>query len=142
MHSLFLRQTSQELLIYVFLRNNFTMSSKLTNSLLKLHKFAKHSVLDATSKAINRVLLTFNSSLLCAFSSTLVGGKLLKTLSLDESRSHEFNLFSDLEEYSKEEVAETMVETMEQYMTKTQADYGSGIHRPKIDNEYSFELKG
>ncbi|GJS95420.1 DNA-directed DNA polymerase [Tanacetum coccineum] len=39
--------------------------------------------------------------------------KLLKTLSLDESRSHEFNLFSDLEEYSKEEVAETMVETME-----------------------------
>ncbi|GKB17737.1 hypothetical protein Tco_0851660 [Tanacetum coccineum] len=34
--------------------------------------------------------------------------KLLKTLSLDESRSHEFNLFSDLEEYSKEEVAETM----------------------------------
>ncbi|GJZ44791.1 hypothetical protein Tco_0592387 [Tanacetum coccineum] len=39
--------------------------------------------------------------------------KLIKTLSLDESRSPEFNLFSDLEEYFKEEVAETMAETME-----------------------------
>ncbi|GKB94876.1 putative reverse transcriptase domain-containing protein [Tanacetum coccineum] len=68
--------------------------------------------------------------------------KLLKTLSLDESRSPEFNLFSDLEEYSKEEVAETMAETMEQYMSKTRADYGSGIARPKIDDKDSFELKG
>ncbi|GJZ46794.1 hypothetical protein Tco_0600626 [Tanacetum coccineum] len=68
--------------------------------------------------------------------------KLLKTLSLDESRSPEFNLFSDLEEYSKEEVAETMAETMEQYMRKTRADYGSGIARPKIDDKDSLELKG
>ncbi|GKB06926.1 hypothetical protein Tco_0835159 [Tanacetum coccineum] len=68
--------------------------------------------------------------------------KLLKTLILDESRSTEFNLFSDLEEYSKEEVAEIMVETMEQYMSKTRADYGSGIARPKIDDKDSFELKG
>ncbi|GJX88476.1 hypothetical protein Tco_0340490, partial [Tanacetum coccineum] len=68
--------------------------------------------------------------------------KLLKTLILDESRSPEFNLFSDSEEYSKEEVAEIMVETMEQYMSKTRADYGSGITRPKINDKYSFELKG
>ncbi|GJT91543.1 hypothetical protein Tco_1080388 [Tanacetum coccineum] len=39
--------------------------------------------------------------------------KLLKTLILDESRSSEFNLFSDLEEYSKEEVAKTMAKTIE-----------------------------
>ncbi|GKC52616.1 reverse transcriptase domain-containing protein [Tanacetum coccineum] len=64
--------------------------------------------------------------------------KLLKTLSLNESRSPEFNLFSDLEEYSKEEVTETIV----QYMSKTRADYGSGIARPKIDDKDSFELKG
>nr|GEX28630.1 hypothetical protein [Tanacetum cinerariifolium] len=51
--------------------------------------------------------------------------KLLKTLSLDESRLPEFYLFSDLEEYSEEEVAETMLETIEQYMSKTRADYGS-----------------
>ncbi|GKB01922.1 putative reverse transcriptase domain-containing protein [Tanacetum coccineum] len=38
--------------------------------------------------------------------------KLLKTQSLDESRSPEFNLFSDLEEYSEEEVVKTMAETM------------------------------
>ncbi|GJZ50202.1 hypothetical protein Tco_0604392 [Tanacetum coccineum] len=68
--------------------------------------------------------------------------KLLKTLSLDESRSPAFNLFSDLEEYSEEEVAETMAETMEQYMRKTRANYGSGIARPKIEDKDSFDLKG
>ncbi|GKD86431.1 DNA-directed DNA polymerase [Tanacetum coccineum] len=35
-----------------------------------------------------------------------------------------------------------MVETMEQYMSKTRTDYGSGVARPKIDNKYQFELKG
>ncbi|GJS06341.1 reverse transcriptase domain-containing protein [Tanacetum coccineum] len=65
-----------------------------------------------------------------------------KTLSLDESRSPNFDLFSDQEEYSEEEVAETMAETMEQYMIKTRADYGSGIARPKIEDNDIFELKG
>ncbi|GJX85280.1 hypothetical protein Tco_0336054 [Tanacetum coccineum] len=67
--------------------------------------------------------------------------KIFKTLSLDESRSP-IDLFSDLEENSEEEVAETMAETIEQYMSKTQADYGSGIARPKIDEKDHFELKG
>ncbi|GKC67874.1 DNA-directed DNA polymerase [Tanacetum coccineum] len=35
-----------------------------------------------------------------------------------------------------------MAETMEQYMSKTRVDYGSGIARPKIDGKDSFELKG
>ncbi|GJZ06957.1 hypothetical protein Tco_0540750 [Tanacetum coccineum] len=35
-----------------------------------------------------------------------------------------------------------MAKTMEQYMSKTRADYGSGIARPKIDDKDSFELKG
>ncbi|GJU21980.1 retrovirus-related pol polyprotein from transposon TNT 1-94 [Tanacetum coccineum] len=48
----------------------------------------------------------------------------------------------DLEEYSEEEVAETMAETMEQYMSKTRADYGSGVARPKIEDKDNFELKG
>ncbi|GJS61576.1 reverse transcriptase domain-containing protein [Tanacetum coccineum] len=68
--------------------------------------------------------------------------KLFKTLSLDESRSPDYNLFSGLEENSEEEVAKTMAETMEQYMIKTQANYGSGITRPKIDDKDHFELKG
>ncbi|GKD54909.1 hypothetical protein Tco_1288296, partial [Tanacetum coccineum] len=68
--------------------------------------------------------------------------KHFKTLSLDESRSPDFDLFSDQEEYSEEEVAKTMAETMEQYMSKTRADYGSGIARPKIKDKDSFELKG
>nr|GEU37732.1 putative reverse transcriptase domain-containing protein [Tanacetum cinerariifolium] len=43
---------------------------------------------------------------------------------------------------SKEEVEETMAETMEQYMSKTRADYGSGVARPKIENNVNFQLKG
>ncbi|GJW07091.1 hypothetical protein Tco_1569514 [Tanacetum coccineum] len=64
-----------------------------------------------------------------------------KTLSLDELRSPDFNLLSD-QEYSEEEEAEAMEETMEQYMSKTRTDYGSGVARPKIDNKDQFELKG
>ncbi|GJZ86067.1 hypothetical protein Tco_0657677 [Tanacetum coccineum] len=35
-----------------------------------------------------------------------------------------------------------MAETMEQYMSKTRADYGLGVTRPKIEDKDSFELKG
>ncbi|GJY27041.1 hypothetical protein Tco_0401767 [Tanacetum coccineum] len=61
--------------------------------------------------------------------------------SLDELRSPDFNLLSN-QEYSEEEVAKTMAETMEQYMSKTRADYGSGVARPKIEDKDNFELKG
>ncbi|GJW36879.1 hypothetical protein Tco_0059799 [Tanacetum coccineum] len=71
----------------------------------------------------------------------LSSSKLLKTLSLDKSRSPLFDLLSDLEESSEEEVTETMSETMEQYMSKTRADYGSGISMPKIEDKDSFKLK-
>ncbi|GJV50386.1 hypothetical protein Tco_1440598 [Tanacetum coccineum] len=63
------------------------------------------------------------------------------TISLDELRSPNFNLLSD-KEYSKEQEAEAMAETMEQYMSKTRTDYGSGVARPKFDNKDQFELKG
>ncbi|GKE00759.1 hypothetical protein Tco_1388742, partial [Tanacetum coccineum] len=42
----------------------------------------------------------------------------------------------------KEEVAESMAETMERYMSKTQADYGSEVARPKIKDKDNFELEG
>ncbi|GJR91137.1 hypothetical protein Tco_0215148 [Tanacetum coccineum] len=35
-----------------------------------------------------------------------------------------------------------MTETMEQYMSKTCGNYGSGVARPKIDDKTHFELKG
>ncbi|GKD48514.1 gag-pol polyprotein, partial [Tanacetum coccineum] len=35
-----------------------------------------------------------------------------------------------------------MAETMEQCMSKTRADYGSGVDRPKIEDKDNFELKG
>nr|GEY49436.1 hypothetical protein [Tanacetum cinerariifolium] len=68
--------------------------------------------------------------------------KHFKTLSLDESRSPDFDLFSDQEECSKEEVAETMAKNMEQYTRKTQTNYGSGVERPKIKDKHNSELKG
>ncbi|GKE50953.1 hypothetical protein Tco_1486109, partial [Tanacetum coccineum] len=64
-----------------------------------------------------------------------------KSLRLDELRSPDFNLFSD-QEYSEEEKAEAMAKTIEEYMSKTRTDYGSGVARPKIDNKDQFELKG
>ncbi|GJZ38870.1 hypothetical protein Tco_0585433, partial [Tanacetum coccineum] len=42
--------------------------------------------------------------------------KHFKTLSLDELRSPGFDLFSYQEDYSEEEIAETMAKTIEQYM--------------------------
>ncbi|GKD02667.1 reverse transcriptase domain-containing protein, partial [Tanacetum coccineum] len=68
--------------------------------------------------------------------------KHFKTISLDESRSPYFHLFSNKEEYLEEEDAVTMTETMEQYMSKTRADYGSRVARPKIEDKDNFELKG
>ncbi|GJU56519.1 reverse transcriptase domain-containing protein [Tanacetum coccineum] len=35
-----------------------------------------------------------------------------------------------------------MAETMELYMSKTRADYGSGVARPKIEDKDNFELQG
>nr|GEX42369.1 hypothetical protein [Tanacetum cinerariifolium] len=35
-----------------------------------------------------------------------------------------------------------MAKTMEQYTSKTQADYGSSVARPKIEDKDNFELKG
>ncbi|GKE96943.1 hypothetical protein Tco_1581798 [Tanacetum coccineum] len=35
-----------------------------------------------------------------------------------------------------------MAETMEQFMSKTRADYGSGVAMPKIEDNGNFELKG
>ncbi|GJZ22279.1 hypothetical protein Tco_0559318, partial [Tanacetum coccineum] len=66
---------------------------------------------------------------------------LFQTLSLDELRSPDFNLLFD-QEYLEEEEEEATAETMEQYMSKTRTDYGSGVARPKIDNKDQFELKG
>ncbi|GJT12975.1 hypothetical protein Tco_0860017 [Tanacetum coccineum] len=67
--------------------------------------------------------------------------RLFDTPSLVESNSPEFDHISDIEEQSGEEVRETMTETMEQYMSKTRGDYGSGVTRPTINQDTHFELK-
>ncbi|GJS93118.1 hypothetical protein Tco_0800086 [Tanacetum coccineum] len=67
--------------------------------------------------------------------------KNFKSLRFDELRSPDFNLLSD-KEYSEEEEEEAMAESMEQYMSKTRTDYGSGVARPKTDNKDQFKLKG
>ncbi|GJY58335.1 hypothetical protein Tco_0458227 [Tanacetum coccineum] len=69
--------------------------------------------------------------------------RLFETPGLVESSSPEINLFSDIEEHSKEEeTTKIMTEKMEQYMSKTHRNYGSGVARPKINDKTHFELKG
>ncbi|GJZ51067.1 hypothetical protein Tco_0605582 [Tanacetum coccineum] len=68
--------------------------------------------------------------------------RLFDTPSLVESNSPEFDHNFDILEQSEEEVRETMTETMEQYMSKTQENYGSGVTRPTINQDTPFELKG
>ncbi|GJV54039.1 ribonuclease H-like domain-containing protein [Tanacetum coccineum] len=68
--------------------------------------------------------------------------RLFETHGLVESSSPEFDFFSDIKERSEEEATEIMTETIEQYMSKTRENYGSGVARPKINNKTHFELKG
>nr|GEV59550.1 copia protein [Tanacetum cinerariifolium] len=60
----------------------------------------------------------------------------------DEVPPKSKNDMSFQDKNSEEEVAETMAETMEQYISKTRADYGSGVARPKIENKDNFEPNG
>ncbi|GKE26176.1 hypothetical protein Tco_1441560, partial [Tanacetum coccineum] len=68
--------------------------------------------------------------------------RLFDTPSLVESNSLEFNHNFDILEQSEEEVRETMTKTMEQYMSNTQENYGSGVTRTTINQDTPFELKG
>ncbi|GJX15951.1 hypothetical protein Tco_0216783 [Tanacetum coccineum] len=68
--------------------------------------------------------------------------RLFKTPSLVESNLPEFDQFTDIEEQLEEEATEIMTETMEQYMSKTYRNCGSGVARPKINDKTHFELKG
>ncbi|GKC24619.1 DNA-directed DNA polymerase [Tanacetum coccineum] len=68
--------------------------------------------------------------------------RFFETLGLVESSSPELDLFFDIEEHSEEEITEIMTKTMEQYMSKTHGNYGSGVLRPKINDKSHFELKG
>ncbi|GKA11832.1 retrovirus-related pol polyprotein from transposon TNT 1-94 [Tanacetum coccineum] len=68
--------------------------------------------------------------------------RLFKKPGLVESSLPELDLFSDVEEHPEEETIEIMMETMDQYMSKTRGDYGSGVVRPRINDKTHFELKG
>ncbi|GKF06936.1 hypothetical protein Tco_0037604, partial [Tanacetum coccineum] len=63
------------------------------------------------------------------------------TPSLVESNSPEFDHIFDIEEQSGEEVKGIMTEIMEQYMSKTRGDYGSGVTRPTINQDTHFKFK-
>ncbi|GJR66830.1 retrovirus-related pol polyprotein from transposon TNT 1-94 [Tanacetum coccineum] len=68
--------------------------------------------------------------------------RLFDTPSLIESNSPEFDHIFDIKEQSEEGERETMTKTMEQYMSKTRENYGSGVTRPTINQDTPFELKG
>ncbi|GJR61982.1 sieve element occlusion B-like protein [Tanacetum coccineum] len=65
--------------------------------------------------------------------------RLYETPGIVESSSPELDLFSDIQEHSTIEI---MTEIMEQHMSKTRGNYGSGVVRPKINDKTHFELKG
>ncbi|GJR76322.1 hypothetical protein Tco_0088687 [Tanacetum coccineum] len=68
--------------------------------------------------------------------------KLFDNPILVESNSPEFDQLSKIEGDIEEEVAKIMAEIMEQYMSKTRENYGSGVTRPTINQDTPFELKG
>ncbi|GJR18613.1 ribonuclease H-like domain-containing protein [Tanacetum coccineum] len=68
--------------------------------------------------------------------------RLFDTPGLIELNSPELDHIFDIKEQSEEGERETMTETMEQYMSKTRENYGSGITRPMINQDTPFELKG
>ncbi|GKB46796.1 hypothetical protein Tco_0897549, partial [Tanacetum coccineum] len=68
--------------------------------------------------------------------------KLFETPSLAEPNSPEFDQISEIKEHIEEEEVTEMAKTMEQYMSKTRGEYGSGVARPKIDANAQFEHKG
>ncbi|GJR66183.1 hypothetical protein Tco_0012248 [Tanacetum coccineum] len=69
--------------------------------------------------------------------------KLFDNPSLVETSSPEFDQLSEIEEHIEEgDVTKIMAETMEQYMSKTRENYGSGITRPTINQDTPFQLKG
>nr|GEY04035.1 hypothetical protein [Tanacetum cinerariifolium] len=84
-----------------------------------------------------------NRTKFCPFDSAFRSKRrLYETPGLVESSSQELDLFSDIKEHSEEETTEIMTETMEQYMSKSHGNYGSGVVRPKINDKTHFELKG
>ncbi|GJW49549.1 hypothetical protein Tco_0090900 [Tanacetum coccineum] len=68
--------------------------------------------------------------------------KLFDNPSLVDASSSESEQLSKIEDQVEEGVTEAMAETMEQYMSKTRENYGSGITRPTINQDTPFELKG
>ncbi|GJS02706.1 putative reverse transcriptase domain-containing protein [Tanacetum coccineum] len=65
--------------------------------------------------------------------------RLYETPGIVESSSPELDLFYDIQEHSTTEIT---TKTMEQYMSKTRGNYGSGVVRHKINDKTHFEIKG
>ncbi|GJY75911.1 hypothetical protein Tco_0481027 [Tanacetum coccineum] len=116
---------------------------------VKISKKAR--ILELKRRNLKKTILTFNTPYssrkirrICACTSqeTMKTYMLYLEYIIHRSSSPEFDLFSDLEEHSEEEVMETMTETIEEYMCKTRGDHGSGVTRPKIEAKDHFELKG
>ncbi|GJU41253.1 hypothetical protein Tco_1194210 [Tanacetum coccineum] len=120
--------------------NQYAVSIKEDTAYLFLHS-PKTTKETSSIRRIQRNSIHRIQDIVCEYSGRYQTWRHFKSLSLDELRSPNFNLFSD-QEYSEEEEAKALAETMEQYMSKTRTDYGSGVARPKIEEKDSFELRG
>ncbi|GJU71534.1 hypothetical protein Tco_1262939 [Tanacetum coccineum] len=101
----------------------------------------RRSICRIQRKSIRRI-----KDIVCEYSGRYQTWSLLQETPIRRIQSLGYAVVHDKEfkkrKCSEEEVAETMAETMEQYMSKTQADYGSGVTRPKIENKDNIKLKG
>ncbi|GJR76373.1 hypothetical protein Tco_0088738 [Tanacetum coccineum] len=68
---------------------------------------------------------------------TLYPKKDIRRISANSSQENAYKQFP----IRREETTEIMTKTMEQYMSKTRGNYGSGVFRPKINDKTHFELK-
>ncbi|GKC60570.1 hypothetical protein Tco_1088168, partial [Tanacetum coccineum] len=131
---------SEDILKFNDSDNEYAVSIKEDMAYTCLHSI-KTTKETSSIRRIQRSSIRHIEDIVCEDSGRYQTWRHLKTLSLDELRSPDFNSFFD-QEYSEEEEAETMAETMKQYMNKTRSDYGSGVTRPKIVDKDNFELKG
>ncbi|GJS09071.1 hypothetical protein Tco_0365867 [Tanacetum coccineum] len=93
--------------------------------------------------------VTFDETLPSPKTSSLEDDELVEEEAIEASKTkpicndlEDISLENNQIEQSEEKLRETMTETMEQYMSKTRGDYGSGITRPTINQDTHFELKG
>ncbi|GJZ08919.1 putative reverse transcriptase domain-containing protein [Tanacetum coccineum] len=129
----FITDLNEDILKVTILKTNTPYPSRKIRRIRACKE--RRSIRRIQKKSIRRI-----EDIVCEYSGRYQTWSLLQEI--PNTPANPTDCLSLVTEYSEEEVTETMAETMEQYMSKTRADYGSGVARPKIEDKDNFELKG